>query len=538
MIQTLNSFSEGRLQNGARVAVTGDNVQMTQGAVHALDGQPTRASHFSLGAHSFSPSLPSKCPQPWSASSTSRRRWASPQAVGWAVAIPDFIFIFLLSLSLITSSLGNAHSIPEYSFTSVGVAGLFVLIFAQGVGYSSKSMLRFTGQVKNVFAIWILTVGIFWSMCMTPIHLQIFSDTLLRLWFIATPIFLIINRYLYHLLCNLLIRAGYISWNIVILGAGNHAGSLIRKIQSTEAEELNIRGLFDDRKSRIPAAIGGVPVLGTTDDLFDFVRREIVDEVLIALPLADCERIVSLSRKLQALAIDVRLSIEPLPDSFRARTVNYLGDARVLDLVERPLKGWPGVLKILQDKLLSLILLICTGPLMLVIAALIKLESRGPVFFVQERFGFNNSVIRVLKFRTMRSSCGDPSGQRRTVRNDPRVTRVGRVLRRFSLDELPQLINVIRGDMSLVGPRPHAVAMMAGDQFYYEAVEEYPRRHRVKPGITGWAQVNGSRGEIDTLAKAQARVRLDLYYIEHWSLWLDVKILVKTVSLLMCKVAY
>jgi exopolysaccharide biosynthesis polyprenyl glycosylphosphotransferase len=281
-----------------------------------------------------------------------------------------------------------------------------------------------------------------------------------------------------------------------------------------------------------------VPVLGTTRDLIDFVRREIVDEVLIALPLADCERIASLSRKLLSLAIDVRLSIEPLPGSFRARTVDYLGDARVLDLVERPLKGWPGVLKILQDRLLSLILLVCTGPLMLFIAALIKLESQGPVFFVQERFGLNNSVIRVLKFRTMHSNRGDPSGQRRTVKNDPRVTRVGRILRRFSLDELPQLINVIRGDMSLVGPRPHAVAMMAEDQFYYEAVEEYPHRHRVKPGITGWAQVNGSRGEIDTLTKARDRVQLDLFYIEHWSLWLDIKILLKTIGLLTCKTAY
>lgn len=231
-------------------------------------------------------------------------------------------------------------------------------------------------------------------------------------------------------------------------------------------------------------------------------------------------------------------SIEPLPGTFLARTVDYLGDAQVLHLVEQPLKGWPGVLKTFQDKLLSLILLICIAPLMLVIAVLIKLESQGPVFFIQERFGLNNSRIRVLKFRTMYSSCGDPSGQKRTVKNDPRVTRAGRILRRFSLDELPQLINVLRGDMSLVGPRPHAVAMMAGDQFYHEAVEEYPHRHRVKPGITGWAQVNGSRGEIDGLAKARERVRLDLHYIDHWSLWLDIKILFKTVLLLVCKSAY
>jgi polysaccharide biosynthesis protein PslA len=154
------------------------------------------------------------------------------------------------------------------------------------------------------------------------------------------------------------------------------------------------------------------------------------------------------------------------------------------------------------------------------------------VFFVQKRFGFNNEVIRVLKFRTMFVDRGDPSGAQRTVHNDPRITRLGRLLRLLSFDELPQLINVLRGDMSLVGPRPHAIAMMAGDRLYWEAVEQYLHRHRVKPGITGWAQVNGLRGEVDTLEKARARVAHDLYYIEHWSCWLDLKILLKTVGIL------
>jgi Undecaprenyl-phosphate glucose phosphotransferase len=539
MLQSLNSFPAGGLQSGARVAVTGDNVQMTQGAVHTLDGQPKRTSRFSLGAPTLSLGLPSTCPQPWSASSTSRQRWAPPQAVGWVVATLDFVLIFVLSLLLIVNSSSNARLIAQYYFVSIGIAGLFIAFFGQRGGYKNEYLHRLTWQTKNLVASWIfITGGSFCLTFATPTTTQLFTGKFLVIWLTGAPLFLTVSRIIYNHLYSYLIRAGYVVRNIIILGAGNHVEWLIRKIQSTEAEGLHIRGVFDDRKSRIPAAIGGVPVLGTSDDLIDFVRREMIDEVLIAFPLADGGRIASLSRKLEALAIDVRLSIEPLPGSFRARTVNYLGDTRVLDLVERPLKGWPGILKILQDRVLSLILLICTGPLMLVIAILIKLDSRGPVFFVQERFGLNNSVIRVLKFRTMHLSCGDPTGQKRTVKNDPRVTRAGRILRRYSLDELPQLLNVIRGDMSLVGPRPHAVAMMAGDQFYYDAVEEYSRRHRVKPGITGWAQVNGSRGEIDTLAKARDRVRLDLHYIEHWSLWLDLKILFKTVSLLLCKSAY
>jgi polysaccharide biosynthesis protein PslA len=163
-------------------------------------------------------------------------------------------------------------------------------------------------------------------------------------------------------------------------------------------------------------------------------------------------------------------------------------------------------------------------------AILIKLDSPGPVLFVQKRFGFSNEVIGVLKFRTMHIDRADPSGAQRTVRNDPRVTRLGRILRWPSFDELPQLINVIRGDMSLVGPLPHAVAIKAGDRLYGEAVERYLHRHRVKPGITAWAQVSGLRGEVDTLEKAHARVAQDLYYIEHWSPWRDLKILLKTVG--------
>jgi exopolysaccharide biosynthesis polyprenyl glycosylphosphotransferase len=215
--------------------------------------------------------------------------------------------------------------------------------------------------------------------------------------------------------------------------------------------------------------------------------------------------------------------------------MGYVAGVPVLEMVNRPLKNGRAVAKLIEDKLLGLFLLVLVGPLMVLIAILIKLDSYGPVFFVQKRFGFNNEVIQVLKFRTMHVDGGDPSGAQRTVRNDPRVTRFGRILRWLSFDELPQLINVIRGDMSLVGPRPHAVAMKAGDRLYCEAVEHYLHRHRVKPGITGWAQVNGLRGEVDTLKKAHARVAHDLYYIERWSLWLDIKILLKTVGILVSR---
>ena len=181
-----------------------------------------------------------------------------------------------------------------------------------------------------------------------------------------------------------------------------------------------------------------------------------------------------------------------------------------------------------EDIVLSSLALIVLSPVLLVTALLVRLSSPGPVVFVQPRVGFNNEAIRVFKFRTMYADMTDVGAKQTTTRDDPRVTPVGRVLRRFSIDELPQLFNVLRGSMSLVGPRPHGTEMMVGDRFYHEAVRGYAGRHRVKPGITGYAQVKGLRGEVRTIERAKRRVELDKYYVDHWSFWLDMWILFST----------
>jgi exopolysaccharide biosynthesis polyprenyl glycosylphosphotransferase len=236
-------------------------------------------------------------------------------------------------------------------------------------------------------------------------------------------------------------------------------------------------------------------------------------------------------------SVGVQASTHPTGGEIRSRA-GLSTEIPGVKSIERPLKDWRGIAKWSEDKVLSTILLLATAPLMLFIAILIKVDSRGPALFIQDRFGLNNSVIRVFKFRTMHAEMSDATGKRRTVRNDPRVTRVGRVLRWLSFDELPQLLNVLRGDMSLVGPRAHALQMMAGERLYWEAMPAYQHRHRVKPGITGWAQINGLRGEVDTLEKGRARLAHDLYYIDNWSLWLDLKILMRTVTLLTSEGAY
>jgi exopolysaccharide biosynthesis polyprenyl glycosylphosphotransferase len=213
--------------------------------------------------------------------------------------------------------------------------------------------------------------------------------------------------------------------------------------------------------------------------------------------------------------------------------VNYIGSLPVLSVWQQPVRDFDGVLKEIQDRLLALVGLVLLSPLLLLTVLAIKLESRGPALFRQKRFGFNNLEIEVLKFRSMYVDRQDESGGERTRKDDPRITRVGRIIRRTSIDELPQLWNVLRGEMSIVGPRPHALAMRVGEAYYHDAVRGYAARHRVKPGITGLAQVRGLRGEIDTIDRAKRRVEYDIYYIENWSPLLDMRIILETIFRLM-----
>jgi exopolysaccharide biosynthesis polyprenyl glycosylphosphotransferase len=212
----------------------------------------------------------------------------------------------------------------------------------------------------------------------------------------------------------------------------------------------------------------------------------------------------------------------------------------VLDIYDRPITDWNFVLKGLFDRVVGALMLIALSPVMALVALAVKLDSKGPVFFRQKRYGFNNELIEVFKFRSMYTDMTDATAAQLVTKGDPRVTRVGRFIRKTSLDELPQLINVVlKGNLSLVGPRPHAVHAKAQNQLYDEVVDGYFARHRVKPGITGWAQVNGWRGETDTPEKIQRRVEHDLYYIENWSVFFDVFILMKTpISLLKTENAY
>ncbi|MEI8278032.1 MAG: exopolysaccharide biosynthesis polyprenyl glycosylphosphotransferase, partial [Hyphomicrobiales bacterium] len=247
------------------------------------------------------------------------------------------------------------------------------------------------------------------------------------------------------------------------------------------------------------------------------------------LPISAENRILQMLKKLWVLPLDIRLAAHTNKLQFRPRSYSYIGKVPVIDVFDRPIADWDVVMKWLFDKTIGTALLIAALPLLALVAIAIKLDSRGPVFFKQKRYGFNNDLVEVYKFRSMYTDMSDASASKLVTKDDPRVTRVGRIIRKASLDELPQLFNVVfNGNLSLVGPRPHAVNAKAEARLYAEAVDGYFARHRVKPGITGWAQINGWRGETDTQEKIQFRVEHDLYYIENWSVLLDLYILART----------
>jgi Undecaprenyl-phosphate glucose phosphotransferase len=335
-------------------------------------------------------------------------------------------------------------------------------------------------------------------------------------------------------------KQGRMARRTVIVGGGKLTFDLIERLDRSSANTIQILGIFDDRdKYRSPEQVGRYAKLGKFEDLEAFCRDQRVDLLIIALPQAAEERILQILKMLWVLPIDVRIAAHDSKLKLRARAYNYIGDVPFLPVFDKPMSDWSVALKAIEDRTLAALGLLVLSPLLLLIALAVKLDSRGPVFFRQARYGFNNEAIGVYKFRSMYVDQCDAGAAKLVTKGDARVTRVGAFLRKTSLDELPQLINVLKGELSLVGPRPHAMQAKADGRIYDQVVEGYFARHKVKPGITGWAQVNGWRGETDTVEKIEQRVAHDIYYIEHWSTWLDLRILAMTpLALFSTKNAY
>jgi Undecaprenyl-phosphate glucose phosphotransferase len=349
-------------------------------------------------------------------------------------------------------------------------------------------------------------------------------------WYLAGLAALLTERLLLALAVDRMIRAGFFDRRTAIVGGGEPANDIIRALQGQPENGIRIVGVFDDRDdARSPKVVGGYEKLGSVSDLVEYARTTPLDLVVFTLPISAETRLLQMLSKLWVLPIDIRLSAHASKLRLRPRSYSYIGSVPVLDVFDKPIADWDLVLKWLFDKIVGVVLLLLAFPILVAAAIAVRLDSPGPILFRQKRYGFNNELIEVLKFRSMYVDQSDATASRLVTKGDPRVTRVGRFLRKTSIDELPQLFNVVLwGNLSLVGPRPHALHAKAENRLYDQVVDGYFARHKVKPGITGWAQINGWRGETDTQDKIQQRVEHDLYYIENWSVFLDLYIVVAT----------
>jgi Undecaprenyl-phosphate glucose phosphotransferase len=348
-------------------------------------------------------------------------------------------------------------------------------------------------------------------------------------WFLIGAAGLGLTRIALSALVGLWTRDRRLCRNLVVVGAGAEAARFIAMVEASHNEEVEIVGVFDERLNHRRAVVAGRRLSGNIDDLTEFCRQVHVDQIVVAMPAAAESQLAAIFGRLRQLPVAVSLcpDIKGLP--LENCSLGRVADQPVLNLLDRPLSDWKWVRKEIEDRFLAAIILLLIAPLLGAVALAVKIDSPGPVFFRQRRYGYNNQMIEVFKFRTMYHDQCDAAGEKVVKRGDSRVTRLGGFLRKTSLDELPQIINVLRGEMSIVGPRPHQAALKIDNRYYDEIVAEYAARHRVRPGITGWAQVNGWRGEIDTVEKAVKRVEHDLYYIDNWSVLLDFKILLLTV---------
>jgi polysaccharide biosynthesis protein PslA len=434
------------------------------------------------------------------------------------------------SLSLVTYM--ENHEIRylfnfPYFVSTIGTTIIMILNFARSGVYDVFDEFERIGILRTlkclVLAILLLTTCLF--------VLKV-SDNVSRLWLATWTITSVIAlcglRLLTASTVQRLKQTGRLMKNVAIVGASEVGQQLATKFIR---ERLGTRlvGIFDERQSRFVKSGNSGTKVHQLPVLYELLCRGRVDEILIAIPPSASSRVFELSRRFHPFAVSLRVLAPAGYENFQVMDSRRDGDIGTFRVMGKPLDEVAALVKRSEDVVVAAFCLLFTLPLMLVIALLIKLDSRGPVLFRQKRLGANNLPFDLLKFRTMFVEQTDPLGQQLTRAGDPRITRVGRFLRMASSDELPQLINVLRGDMSLVGPRPHALAANAAGISYALAISEYPIRHRVKPGITGWAQVNGWRGETTTIEQLRQRVEHDLYYIENWSLTFDLLILGRTV---------
>lgn len=454
-----------------------------------------------------------------------------PNVVAGAVRMVEFLLVaalgFAIYLGYVEREGQSAHII--YLGAVLTAAAANTLMLQAFDLYSVPALSAFVRSFTRLALGWTVVVAGMMAVAFFGKVGADFSRVWIATWYVSALLVLFGERLALSQLVKRWIREGRLNRRAVVVGGGQEAEELIKALEASQDTDIRIAGIFDDRgDDRVSPVVAGYPKLGNIDELVEFARNSRIDLLIVSLPVTAEKRLLQLLKKLWVLPVDIRLSAHNNRLRFRPRTYSYIGNVPFIDVADKPIADWDHVKKWLFDKIAASIALIVLAPLMAIIALLIKLDSKGPVLFRQKRQGFNNELIEVYKFRSMYVDQSDVDASKLVTKDDPRVTRIGRFLRRTSLDELPQFFNVLKGDLSLVGPRPHALKAKAENKLYSDVVDGYFARHRVKPGVTGWAQISGWRGETDTQEKLERRVEHDLYYIENWSVTFDLYICLMT----------
>ena len=449
------------------------------------------------------------------------------------VAFLDAILIFGSGLLVffIYVDARETDVLPGYVVALTMLTYLVAQAFYVAGLYDFSAIRSPAQQLGKIIAIFLVVIFVL----VTAAFFLKISEDFSRVWLLATSVSAIVMVFIGRgatvRVLRMLAKRGYLTRNILIYGATTEIQRVLEHFRRADEPWNVVSGIFDDRRSEAVTELNGVVVRGDLQDLISHARMKRVEEIIVALPWASLHgRIQEIFQELSVLPANVRLCPDHTVMGILSRSIDYRYGLPLIGVLDKPMSGWHAVVKRAFDFCVSGAMLLLLSPLMGAIMIGIKLDSHGPVFFRQRRYGFNNELIEVWKYRTMKADQQDADAERLATPDDPRVTRFGSLLRKTSLDELPQLYNVVAGSMSLVGPRPHALKAKAGGELYEHVVGEYAKRHRVKPGITGWAQVNGWRGETDTEEKIIKRVEHDLYYIDNWSIWLDIRILLRTLG--------
>ena len=450
----------------------------------------------------------------------------------------DIIRLFDISLILISALIAyyvyfNSIYISEICTLSAIFGSFLFVVIGKGLGiYKLGKFKSIKKQLSDIFITMFIVMAIN-SFITVAIQHDLKTSLMWGLyWLLFSFIALIIERLICSFWFNRLIKSGAMIRKVILVGNTNRTAKLLRRINDPERKNTEALGIYlpNNKKDK---EVAGLLVINNIDDLVKICYEEEIDDVIITYEMDSTDHMEDILADLREVPCNVRYCLPAI--LFEKGQPAHVWGAPVIPIYRRPLSERSFILKRFLDIVVAILMIIGLSPIFLVTAFILKVIERGDILFRQERGGFMGNIFKIYKFRSMKVADSGLGEVKQAQRNDPRITKVGAILRKTSIDELPQLINVLKGEMSIVGPRPHAVSH---NDHYNQIIDSYAARNRVKPGITGWAQVNGHRGETDTVDKMKSRIDYDLYYIENWSIFMDIKIILLTPVSLFSKNIY